>query len=390
MTCDWGNVSLFLALAVGHAAFVIAVTNRLHALPLPIALLHRVRQLHDVVIVALPAIFAWCYGWRGVGLLLGTGSWNQLPILLNGYLAVCLASAIAIPCIALYRKLKTCRQLLSSRSQVRDLSAELGFRPIGPGPYRFFTALPGNEILKLEVCEKELQVPELPAEWDGMTILHVSDLHYIGTVDLPYFERLAEVAKSLTADLVVFSGDLLDREDLVAWIPTTLGKLSAPLGCYFVLGNHDSYLTNVPQIRHSLVRCGWIDAAEKTHAVNYRGRELVICGSERPWMGTEPDLGSVSADAFRLFVSHTPDNLSWARRHGVGLMLAGHNHGGQIRLPLFGPVYSPSLYGARYAAGTFWEPPTVMHVSRGISGRHPLRWNCLPELTRLTLRAESR
>jgi hypothetical protein len=67
-------------------------------------------------------------------------------------------------------------------------------------------------------------------------------------------------------------------------------------------------------------------------------------------------------------------------------MLSGHNHGGQVRLPGFGPVYSPSAFGCHYASGVFWESPTLLYVSRGISGKHPLRWNCLPELTRLVLR----
>jgi predicted MPP superfamily phosphohydrolase len=98
-------------------------------------------------------------------------------------------------------------------------------------------------------------------------------------------------------------------------------------------------------------------------------------------------MASAPADAFRLLLSHTPDNIQWARRHKIDLMLAGHNHGGQIRLPLFGPVYSPSVYGAHYASGAFWESPTLMYVSRGISGKVPLRWNCLPELSRLTLRS---
>jgi predicted MPP superfamily phosphohydrolase len=67
-------------------------------------------------------------------------------------------------------------------------------------------------------------------------------------------------------------------------------------------------------------------------------------------------------------------------------MLAGHNHGGQVRLPLVGPVFSPSLFGCRYASGVFWEPPTLLYVSRGISGQHPWRWRCPPELTKLILR----
>ena len=106
-------------------------------------------------------------------------------------------------------------------------------------------------------------------------------------------------------------------------------------------------------------------------------------------MGRQPDLGQVPREAFCLLLSHTPDNIRWAQWNQIDLMLSGHNHGGQVRLPGFGPVYSPSIYGCHYASGVFWEPPTLLHVSRGISGKHPLRWNCLPEMTRLVLRAGS-
>jgi predicted MPP superfamily phosphohydrolase len=67
-------------------------------------------------------------------------------------------------------------------------------------------------------------------------------------------------------------------------------------------------------------------------------------------------------------------------------MLAGHTHGGQICFPLIGPILAPSHYGVRYAAGTFDLPPTLMHVSRGVSGLQPLRFNCPPELAKLVLR----
>ena len=67
-------------------------------------------------------------------------------------------------------------------------------------------------------------------------------------------------------------------------------------------------------------------------------------------------------------------------------MLSGHNHGGQVRLPGIGPIYTPSLYGTRYAAGAYYRQPTLLYVTRGISGKEPLRYNCLPELTQLVLR----
>jgi hypothetical protein len=92
---------------------------------------------------------------------------------------------------------------------------------------------------------------------------------------------------------------------------------------------------------------------------------------------------------FRIAVAHSPDQFGWARYYDFDLMLAGHTHGGQIRFPLIGPVFSPSHHGVRYAAGTFYQPPTLMHVSRGLSGTRPLRFNCPPELARLNLRPDA-
>jgi predicted MPP superfamily phosphohydrolase len=389
MPIDWLNVLLFCALSVGHAALIVAVTNRVHAWPLPKRFLHRFRQGHDLVIVLLPIVFAWLAGLGGERLFFG-GSWHDLPFPLLVYLVVCGAVAASLPGVAVYRRLvATTRLQLSQRSQVFDIARELGFRPIGHGPYEILTRVPGNELLKLEITERECRLPRLPLEWDGLSILHLSDLHFIGTVDRPYFERLVRLAGEIPADLVVFTGDLLDREDLVAWLPATLGRLSAPLGCYFVLGNHDADLSNTDAIRACLEELGWHGVAGRALSTEYRGRPFVICGSEVPWMGRQPDLGQVPREAFCLLLSHTPDNIRWAQWNQIDLMLSGHNHGGQVRLPGFGPVYSPSIYGCHYASGVFWEPPTLLHVSRGISGKHPLRWNCLPEMTRLVLRAGS-
>jgi predicted MPP superfamily phosphohydrolase len=249
------------------------------------------------------------------------------------------------------------------------------------------TLWPGNEFLQLEISEKEFRLPRLPPVLDGLAILHISDLHFIGTVDRPYFEEVMELARTVPADLIAFTGDLLDREDLIAWLPETLGRLSAPLGCYFLLGNHDWYLDNTDDIRARLQELGWRGIAGQTEVLTHRGAEFALLGSEVPWMGAHPDATGLPEEMFRVLLSHTPDNLNWARKQQVDLMLAGHNHGGQVQLPLFGPVYSPSAYGARYAGGSYWAAPTLLHVSRGIGGRHPLRWNCPPELTRLILRA---
>jgi predicted MPP superfamily phosphohydrolase len=89
-------------------------------------------------------------------------------------------------------------------------------------------------------------------------------------------------------------------------------------------------------------------------------------------------------------MSHTPDLVYPLSRRGVELVLAGHNHGGQARLPGIGPVLMPSRYGRRLDQGFFRVGPTLLHVSRGVGAKHPLRFRCPPEISRIVLRAVPR
>ena len=91
------------------------------------------------------------------------------------------------------------------------------------------------------------------------------------------------------------------------------------------------------------------------------------------------------ADTCKLLLSHTPDNHPRAVRAGVDVMLAGHNHGGQICLPVIGPIYAPSTHGVRHAGGTYREGDMLLHVSRGLAGKQPVRSGARPEITRITL-----
>jgi hypothetical protein len=74
-------------------------------------------------------------------------------------------------------------------------------------------------------------------------------------------------------------------------------------------------------------------------------------------------------------------------RNDFDLMLSGHTHGGQVCLPIVGPIFCPSNSGVEMASGVFYKLPTVIHVTRGLSGEFPLRWNCPPEVAHLILRS---
>jgi predicted MPP superfamily phosphohydrolase len=231
-------------------------------------------------------------------------------------------------------------------------------------------------------------LPQLPPAWEGLSILHLSDLHFKGSPDRPFFQHVMDLCRDWEPDLVAVTGDLVDSSRHHRWIVPVLGRLRWRIGAFAILGNHDSW-REPARIRRRLGRLGFRVLGNTWELTQVRGLPLAVIGHEGPWFQPEPDLRDCPTGVFRLLLSHTPDNIRWAQRHGVDLMLAGHNHGGQIRLPVVGSVFSPSRYGRRYDMGTFFEPPTLLHVTRGLGGQHPVRYNCRPEVAKLVLRRPS-
>jgi predicted MPP superfamily phosphohydrolase len=284
------------------------------------------------------------------------------------------------------------KQLLSNDTAVVDIADRLGHRPVATPKGRVYARFPGTEIFRVHVARKTLLVADLPPELEGLTIAHLSDLHMTGDLDQDFYREVVAAANELDPDLVAITGDILEKPRCLPWIPSTLGELKSRCGTFFVLGNHELRLGDPAPLRQALTACGLIDMGSRSLSLTIRNTEIMLAGSELPWFGATPDLPLIPHSAFRtphslrLLLSHTPDQLPWARRHGFQLMLAGHNHGGQIRLPWLGALITPSRFGSRYAGGVYHAAPTLLHVSRGISGVPPIRLNCPPEIALLVLR----
>jgi uncharacterized protein len=169
--------------------------------------------------------------------------------------------------------------------------------------------------------------------------------------------------------------------------------LRAKHGVYFILGNHEKRVMDTDRVRKALIDQGLVDVGGRVVPLEVAGCQFQLAGNELPWfpLRAAPSAflrQSSDREQFRVLLSHSPDQYAWACERGFDLMLAGHCHGGQIRLPLIGPIVSPSRFGARYASGLFYEPPTLLHVSRGLAGTTPLRWNCPPEVAKLVLSSQ--
>ncbi|REK17528.1 MAG: metallophosphoesterase [Planctomycetota bacterium] len=381
------TIAVVLLALVGHAAIWIGINNRWHATGLSRGLVKTVSLAFYAALVGLPPLVAWRIAaatessWQ-------VRQWLTHPSAAAAYTVFCAAYA----CVHALIWLRDRRRLSGHPPGVRptadrivDVARELPALPTSHPRTRFFCLVPFNQIWQLHVSQFELELPGLPPELEGLSLVHLSDFHFSRRIDRPYFDEVVRLTNELSADVIALTGDICDRRDRIGWIPETVARLEARLGRFFILGNHDLRTRDVARLRSAMGEAGFVDLAGRWQRVG--DKPLVVAGNERPWFKTEPaEIDALPHDAFRLLLAHTPDQLRWASRHGFDLMLAGHTHGGQVRFPVIGPIVCPSLHGTKYACGFFHAPPTLMHVSRGTASLFPYRLNCRPEITKLVLR----
>ncbi|MBA4016392.1 MAG: phosphoesterase [Pirellula sp.] len=383
----------------GHVSWLLWLSNVLHA---------RLMDQHKLKLITR-ALDTWLVGGAAVALVwagvrIGSASGYALPELLQRldlplspvwrtYVAVCVVNTVVgfVPWLVRRLTFREADVLLSDERRLLDLRKETKAPHVHSLRARLLTSIPGNQALQLAVHTKRLRIPRLPAALAGLRIAHLSDLHLTGELDRRIYEYFVELTHALEPDLIALTGDLVEKTPCWDWLPGTLGSLRAQYGTYFVLGNHDIRIDH-ERTRQVLVESGLVNLGAACRRIEIRGIDSLLAGNELPWLGPpplpDPPLRPRNVESFRLLLAHTPDELPWARQYDFDLMLAGHVHGGQIQIPPLGPILAPSVHGAHYACGVFHEPPTVMHVGRGTSGKLPLRFFCPPELTLLVLEPE--
>jgi predicted MPP superfamily phosphohydrolase len=239
----------------------------------------------------------------------------------------------------------------------------------------------------LTLSEAEIPIAGLPAPFDGLRVLFVSDLH-AGPFVSP--RALRETLLRLLAvepDLVLLGGDLTTtRVEEITSHRGAFEALHAPLGVFAVLGNHDHYAGEPAVLRHEVERTGIRVLHNRAVRLCRDGARLDLAGVDDLLLG-EPDLGAALASADRpvILLSHNPDLFFAAARRGVSLTLAGHTHGGQVRLPGLPVLVRQSRY--RLDQGRFRVGGSELVVSRGLGAVGvPWRLGCPPEGMLLVLR----
>src|SRR5690606_8506096 len=203
---------------------------------------------------------------------------------------------------------------------------------------RLLSRFPGNQVLQISVVQLEVEIARLPKQLDGLSIVLLSDWHVSGRIGIEYFHEVVQQANELQPDLVALCGDFCEEPREFDWLTQTLGQLRAKHGVYFVLGNHDYFTHESKRQRQILADAGLVDLGGRYLQTEIHGAKVLLAGNELPWFSPAADMEhapqrGASPDQFRLLLSHSPDQFRWARRWDFDLMLAGHTHGGQIRLP---------------------------------------------------------
>lgn len=385
---------LLLLGAVGHVVLWTTLVNRVHGFGAPRRWIHLATNLCGLALAVVPLVVVGIL-WRFYAHEAEAGfAWRTAAVAAWCYVACC----VLVLGFCTSQRWRHARHperggaVLANHTTHVDVRDQVAETLTAPGLPIWVGRLPGNQVLGVQFHEEQLRIPRLPAAYDGVRIAHLSDLHMSGRIRKGFFIEVADRINAWEADLVGVTGDLVENDACIDWVADTLGRLRAPGGVYYVLGNHDRQVDQ-RRLHEALTQTGMIHVGDSWRPAQVRGAPLVVAGNELPWYARVADLGDCSPrDAAgappRILLAHGPDQFRWAQDHDFDLMLAGHNHGGQVRLPLLGPILAPSRSGVRYASGVFQAGPTVMHVSRGVSSHTPIRWNCPPEVSLLVLRSE--
>jgi predicted MPP superfamily phosphohydrolase len=270
---------------------------------------------------------------------------------------------------------------------------------IGTGAATAGLMLYSGEVARheIDIVDRPIAITNLPTPFHGYRIVQVSDIHLDEYTEPFFLERIVSRVNNLAPDLVLLTGDFITHGSLtfiagrhaIRRCSEILATLTAPLR-YAILGNHDVAF-NATIVVDALTAHGTPVLVNRYLPIERNGARLWLCGVDDP--GTShPNLDlavPAKPDGPVLLMAHEPDYADEVVAHPRGslidLMLAGHSHGGQIRIPFLGPLVLPPL-GEKYPEGHYRFNQMQLYVNRGIGTVGlPFRLNCPPEITVITL-----
>lgn len=262
-----------------------------------------------------------------------------------------------------------------------------------------------SESYRLQLRRIEIPLQRLPQVFDGFTIAQLSDFHWEEKFSAIPIRKSISLVNNLRPDLIVLTGDFItvpmfesaahtysESGKSAAPCAEVLSHLQAPFGKYAVLGNHDAYAN--PAVVTGALQSRGIPVLKNLSVPIERGSARFWLAGIDDALEAQPDLGAairrVPAGEAIVLLAHEPDFADQAALTPVDLQLSGHSHGGQIWIPLIGAPWLPPL-ARNYPRGMYKIENLILYTNIGIGTiRAPIRINCVPEVTLITLRSGKR
>lgn len=242
----------------------------------------------------------------------------------------------------------------------------------------------------LSVPETDVFIRDLPSRFEGFRIAHLTDLHHSRIVGLDQIERVVQITQQLRPDLIALTGDYTTSyRRYIEPCAEALSKLNAPEGVWAVLGNHDHYTD--PELTRWALERHHINVMNNANTALRRGPDVLqLAGiDDASWAGDDWPRALYGVDEKRptILLSHQPGVIEAPRAEKLSLILSGHTHGGQIRVPWLGAPARLFTKDLQYAHGLFRRGETQLYVSSGtgVIGL-PMRFGVRPEIAVLTLK----
>lgn len=257
----------------------------------------------------------------------------------------------------------------------------------------------GNTAVELN--EYTIQSESIPKSFDGYRIVQISDFHnaQIGKDN----EKLISLIEKAEPDIIAITGDIVDwrRTDIELTKEFVLQIMKiAP--CYYVSGNNESYITEKYDVKNILADMGVTVLEDETQHLEIEGEKILLAGVDDPAFSDNYSSADsvpimqtkleelMSDDIYTVLLSHRPELFGVYCEYEADLVLSGHAHGGQFRIPFIGGLYAPDQgFFPEYDAGLYTNGKTNMLVSRGIgNSKIPIRFNNRPEVIVIELEVD--
>ena len=258
----------------------------------------------------------------------------------------------------------------------------------------------GNTALELNTYT--VSSAKLPQSFDGYRIAHISDLHNaeMGKDN----EKLLTILRDADPDMIAITGDLIDSRNTDIELALQFVRAAVKIApCYYVTGNHEARVNEYEELKAGMEAAGVTVLEDVRTEISIEGETITLIGVNDPSYQTDYLFGDSETvmntkleelhtenDGFTILLSHRPELFDTYADHDIDLILSGHAHGGQFRLPFIGGLVAPNqgLF-PEYDAGIYTEGNTNMLVSRGIGNSIlPFRINNRPEVILIELQAE--